>query len=121
MKLLSRACIIFLCGFHALAQEPVRVEVVAAERTREAMAETVRLVALIQGGTLRGFQAFGIRPGSLFDRIGLKQQDLIVAVNGQASTPADIYAAMESATVVELLVQSPAGTQRTLVFELVEK
>jgi type II secretory pathway component PulC len=77
---------------------------------------------MIQGGQLRGFTAFGVQPGSLFYRIGLRQQDVILAVNGeQEFTPADIYAAMQSAGVVEFLVQSPSRVQRALVFELVEK
>jgi type II secretory pathway component PulC len=119
-KTLLLTCIVLLNALPSVAQDPIRIEVSASERTRDAIAETVRLNPYIQGGQMRGLQAFGIRAGSLFDRIGLKQQEVIVSVNGEAFPSADIYEAIQSGSVVELQIQSQSGIQRTVVFELVE-
>ena len=120
MKTLLLTCVVLVSAFPSVAQERVRIEVSASERTREAIAETVRLNPYIQGGQMRGLQAFGIRAGSLFDRIGLKQQEVIVSVNGEAFPSADIYKAIQSDSVVELRIRAQSGAQRTVLLELVE-
>ena len=46
-------------------------------------------VPIIQDGEPQGFQLRRIRPGSIFERLGLKNFDLIRGVNGQSLTTAD--------------------------------
>lgn len=42
----------------------------------------VRLLPSVRDGVTQGFKLYGIRPGSLPRRIGLKNGDLLVAING---------------------------------------
>jgi general secretion pathway protein C len=46
-------------------------------------------VPIIEDGEAKGFQLRKIRPGSIFERLGLKNFDLIRGVNGQSITTAD--------------------------------
>lgn len=42
----------------------------------------VRILPSVRDGVTQGFKLYGIRPGSLPRRIGLKNGDLLVAING---------------------------------------
>ncbi|MEM7402547.1 MAG: type II secretion system protein GspC [Myxococcota bacterium] len=46
------------------------------------VAMDARAVPYIEGGKQAGFKIFSIRPGSIFDKIGLKNGDILVSVNG---------------------------------------
>lgn len=47
------------------------------------MFRQIRLVPFVQDGRTRGFLFEWIEPGSLFDRAGLLQGDVLLAINGQ--------------------------------------
>ncbi|MEN3033931.1 MAG: PDZ domain-containing protein [Aquificaceae bacterium] len=47
------------------------------------MFRQIRLVPFVQDGRTRGFLFEWIEPGSLFDRAGLLQGDVLVSINGQ--------------------------------------
>ncbi len=44
----------------------------------------IRAVPHFEGGESTGFRLFAIRRGSIFDKIGLKNGDIIRKINGQA-------------------------------------
>jgi general secretion pathway protein C len=46
----------------------------------------IRAVPHFEGGRSTGFRLFAIRQNSLFDKIGLKNGDIIQSINGQALT-----------------------------------
>jgi len=62
------------------------------EKSFENFADIVRqalVVPFTKDGVTSGFQIQRIQPGSVFQRIGLQNQDVIRGVNGQAITTAD--------------------------------
>lgn len=59
-----------------------RSEVDSALENMSQLLTQVRAVPHFEGGTSVGFRLFAIRRGSLFDRIGLKNGDIITAING---------------------------------------
>lgn len=69
----------------------------------------IRAVPHFEGGKATGFRLFAIRSGSLFDRIGLKNGDIIQSINGSAMTdPARALALLqelrnESGLTVEVI------------------
>jgi general secretion pathway protein C len=69
----------------------------------------IRAVPHFEGGKATGFRLFAIRSGSLFDRIGLKNGDIIQSINGSEMTdPARALALLqelrnESALTVEVI------------------
>lgn len=70
----------------------VHVPAVEVEKTFENFSEIVRqalIVPFAKDGATVGFQIQRIQPGSVFQRIGLQNQDVIRGVNGQPITTAD--------------------------------
>lgn len=62
------------------------------EKSFENFAEIVRqalVIPYMKDGTAVGFQIQRIQPGSVFQRLGLQNQDVIRAVNGEPITTAD--------------------------------
>jgi general secretion pathway protein C len=72
-------------------------------------------------GQARGFQLQGIRTGSLFSRIGIRNNDVIVAVNDTAvdspQRAMELYDAMMSQNEVRVVVQR-RGRNQTLVYNV---
>ena len=65
---------------------------VEVEKAFENFAEIVKqalVVPFSQNGQTVGFRIVNIQPGSIFQKLGLQNQDLIKGVNGQAVTSAD--------------------------------
>lgn len=60
----------------------------AFENFSEVVAQAAA-VPIIQDGQAQGFQLRKVRPGSIFARLGLKNNDLIKGVNGESLTTAD--------------------------------
>ena len=70
----------------------VNVPSAEVEKAFENFSEVVAQAAavpIIENGEAKGFQLRKIRPGSIFERLGLKNYDLIRGVNGQSITTAD--------------------------------
>ncbi len=70
----------------------VHIPAVEVEKTFENFSDIVRqalVVPFAKDGATVGFQIQRIQPGSVFQRIGLQNQDVIRGVNGQPITTAD--------------------------------
>ena len=70
----------------------VHIPAVEVEKTFENFSDIVRqalVVPFSKDGATVGFQIQRIQPGSVFQRIGLQNQDVIRGVNGQPITTAD--------------------------------
>lgn len=61
-----------------------RQEVDTALENMSQLFTQIRAVPHFEGGESTGFRLFAIRRGSIFDKIGLKNGDIIRSVNGQA-------------------------------------
>lgn len=61
-----------------------REEVDTALENMSQLFTQIRAVPHFEGGESTGFRLFAIRRGSIFDKIGLKNGDIIRSVNGQA-------------------------------------
>src|SRR5262249_8594188 len=59
-----------------------RTEVDSALENMSQLFTQIRAVPHFEGGVSVGFRLFAIRRGSLFDRIGLKNGDIIRSING---------------------------------------
>src|SRR5690606_30723498 len=63
-----------------------RAEVDSALENMSQLFTQIRAVPHFEGGQSIGFRLFAIRRGSLFDRIGLKNGDIVTAINGSPMT-----------------------------------
>lgn len=63
-----------------------RAEVDSALENMSQLFTQIRAVPHFEGGQSIGFRLFAIRRGSLFDRIGLKNGDIITSINGTEMT-----------------------------------
>jgi general secretion pathway protein C len=66
------------------------------------MAASARFVPHIADGRPIGFKLYAIRPGSIFDRLGIRNGDTVVAINGLSMDTPDhaleVYASLRNAT-----------------------
>jgi general secretion pathway protein C len=72
-------------GIQQLAENEysvARSEVDSALENMSQLFTQIRAVPHFEGGQSVGFRLFAIRRGSLFDRIGLKNGDIIRSING---------------------------------------
>jgi type II secretory pathway component PulC len=53
------------------------------------VASQAAAVPIIENGQPKGFQLRRIRPGSIYQRLGLRNNDLVLSVNGESLTTAD--------------------------------
>lgn len=73
-----------------------RAEVDSAMENMSQLFTQIRAVPHFEGGQSVGFRLFAIRRGSLFDRIGLKNGDIIRSINGTEMTdPSKALALMQ--------------------------
>jgi len=83
--------------------------------------EQIRVRAKFEGGRPRGFIIYNIGPGSIFEKMGLQDGDVIVAVNGRAfettQPVVEFYDALMKGETVSLEVNREDSTQR-LLFEI---
>jgi general secretion pathway protein C len=63
-----------------------KTEVDSALENMSQLFTQIRAVPHFEGGQSIGFRLFAIRRGSLFDRIGLKNGDIIRSINGNEMT-----------------------------------
>ncbi|MBN2495726.1 MAG: TonB family protein [Deltaproteobacteria bacterium] len=85
------------------------------------VATQARIVPAFQDGQATGFKVFGIRPGSLYDGLGIENGDVLHAINGQPLSSPDkalsIYQGLKGESKFELDV-TRRGEHRKLVFEI---
>jgi len=83
--------------------------------------EQIRVRPKFEGGQPSGFVIYNIGPGSIFEKMGLQDGDVIVALNGRAfetSQPVvEFYEALMQEEAVSLEVNREDSTQR-LFFEI---
>lgn len=74
----------------------------------------MRAVPFLRDGKGIGFRVFNIKPGSLFERMGLKNGDVVESVNGvELNTPSKAVGLLENVqTADEILVNLLRGGQR---------
>jgi len=96
-------------------------EVAAAVPDYSALMRQIRVRSQFEGGRPAGFVIYKIEPGSIFERMGLANSDVIVKVNGQAITSsqpvAEFYQALREGGTVALDVRREDRMQE-LLFEI---
>jgi len=79
-----------------------------------------RVLPKFEQGQMIGLQVNGIKPGSLFQEIGLQEGDVITQFNGIAINSPDqsakIFQELANAADFNLLVKDAAGAERPLTF-----
>jgi hypothetical protein len=72
----------------------------------EELANQARIVPFFEGGVCRGFKIFAIRPGSLFERVGLCNGDVVSRIDGYDIASPDkaleVYAHMKGRKRVDV-------------------
>lgn len=98
-----------------------RSEVLGCLEDTDKLARQVRIVPSVQDGEQDGFRIHGVRPGSVHDRLGLKNGDVIHGINGQPIDTPDkalqAYARVKEAERLELDV-SRGGERRKLTLRV---
>ena len=83
--------------------------------------QQIRVRSQFQGGRPAGFVIYKIEPGSIFERMGLENSDVIVKVNGSAITSSqpvkEFYDALKAGGTISLEVRRD-DTTRNLMFEI---
>ena len=96
-------------------------EVDAALPDYPALMQQIRVRSQFQGGRPAGFVIYKIEPGSIFERMGLENSDVIVKVNGGAITSSqpvkEFYDALRAGGTISLEVRREETT-RDLMFEI---
>jgi len=96
-------------------------EVDAALPDYPALMQQIRVRSQFQGGRPAGFVIYKIEPGSIFERMGLENSDVIVKVNGMEITSSqpvmEFYDALKAGGTVSLEVRREETT-RDLMFEI---
>jgi general secretion pathway protein C len=82
-----------------------------------------RAVPNFENGVPNGYKLFQIVPGSIYDKLGLKNGDTIVGVDGQPiNDPAKAFELLgklkEGASHMELAVKKPDGKTSTKVYDI---
>jgi general secretion pathway protein C len=96
-------------------------EVDAALPDYTALMRQIRVRSQFQGGRPAGFVIYKIEPGSIFERMGLENSDVIVKVNGMEITSSqpvmEFYDALKAGGTISLEVRREETT-RDLMFEI---
>lgn len=98
-----------------------KIEVDAALPDYPVLMQQIRVRSQFQGGRPAGFVIYKIEPGSIFERMGLENSDVIVKVNGSAITSSqpvkEFYDALKAGGTISLEVRRE-DTTRNLMFEV---
>jgi general secretion pathway protein C len=85
------------------------------------MARGVRIVPAVKDGRATGFKLYAIRPASIYDRLGLKNGDLVTSINGveldSAERALEVYSKLRAAGAVSVVV-SRHGAPLTLNYSI---
>lgn len=80
-----------------------------------------RAVPNIVDGKIKGFSIFSIKPGSVYEKLGIKNGDIIMRVNGtDLDSPAkalEFYGAISSASEITLDIER-AGQRKTVTYNV---
>jgi type II secretory pathway component PulC len=86
------------------------------------LARSARLVPAVRNGKGIGFKIYAIRPGSIYDQMGIKNGDTVTHINGYAITsPARalmIYTKVRSATRLTITLRR-VGKSLTFTYEVI--
>jgi general secretion pathway protein C len=78
------------------------------------LARSARVVPSVRNGKPNGFKLFGIRPGSLYALLGMKNGDTLNAVNGHAMTTPDaalsVYTKLRNASHITISFERASKT-----------
>jgi general secretion pathway protein C len=101
-----------------------RSDVEAAARNPAALFSQARIMPRYEAGRMTGVQLNAIKPGSLFEQIGIQSGDTITQFNGiEINSPeesAQLMRELSEAQQFNVVVQGSDGRQRTLTYELGE-
>lgn len=106
-----------------------RWEISRAEATRclgnlNELAMQARIVPAFRDGVPQGFKLFSIRPGSLYEQLGLKNGDVIVSINGyRMNSPEralELYSALTNAQHLGVELERE-GSLRTHDYDIVAR
>jgi type II secretion system protein C len=96
-------------------------DVQATVRNPASLFSQARILPRYEEGQMIGVQLNAIKPGSLFERVGLSDGDTIVEFNGQSlGSPADSAQFLQQlidGNGFEVVVEDSNGAERTLTFE----
>jgi len=101
-----------------------RSDVQSAARNPAALFSQARIMPRYEAGQMTGVQLNAIKPGSLFEQIGIQSGDTIKQFNGiQVTSPeesAQLMRELSEAQQFNVVVQGADGRERTLTYELQE-
>lgn len=101
-----------------------RSDVETAARNPAALFSQARIMPRYEAGQMTGVQLNAIKPGSLFEQIGIQSGDTITRFNGiQINSPeesAQLMRELSEAHQFNVVVQGSDGRERTLTYELDE-
>jgi general secretion pathway protein C len=101
-----------------------RSDVETAARNPAALFSQARIMPRYEAGAMTGVQLNAIKPGSLFEQIGIQSGDTITQFNGiRINSPeesAQLMRELSEARQFNVMVQGSDGRQRTLTYELDE-
>lgn len=90
-------------------------EVASAVSDYERLVQEIRVRPRLEEGRPAGFLIYNIAPGSVFERMGLENGDVISAVNGRpletAAPVTEFYAALRGGGPITLDVKQPEGSR----------
>lgn len=101
-----------------------RSDVESAARNPAALFSQARIMPRYESGQMNGVQLNAIKPGSLFEQIGIQSGDTITQFNGiRITSPeesAQLMRELSEARQFNVVVQGSDGRERTLTYELDE-
>jgi general secretion pathway protein C len=101
-----------------------RDEIQKSMRDPTELLSQARVLPKFEQGQMVGLQVNGIKPGSLFQQIGLQEGDVITQFNGIAINSPDqsakIFQELANAADFNVVAKSPDGAERPLTFTPVE-
>ena len=101
-----------------------RTDVESAARNPAALFSQARIMPRYEAGQMTGVQLNAVKPGSLFEQIGIQSGDTITQFNGIAiKSPEEsqqLMRELSEAKQFNVVVQGADGRQRTLTYELEE-
>lgn len=101
-----------------------RNDVVQAARNPAQLFQQARILPRYENGAMVGVQLNAIKPGSLFEQIGIQSGDTITTMNGvrmdSPENSAGLIRELTEARSFNVVVQGSDGRERTLNYELQE-
>lgn len=103
--------------------DPAEVEV--AGRSAAEIFSSARILPKYEGGQMVGIQLNAVKPGSLFENMGIQNGDTITQVNGitidSPQGSAEVLRELTESERFELVIKGADGNQRTLTYDVEEE